>query len=42
MTLVAMAFLLLLVTVVTIYYVAPTRLPSFVVDGLDLLLGKAK
>ena len=34
------AFLVLLVTSVTIYYVDPSRLPAFARDLFDLLLGE--
>ena len=34
------AFLVLLVTSVTIYYVDPSRLPPFARDLFDLLLGE--
>lgn len=39
-TLLAFGFVFLVVTVVTIYYVAPTRLPPTVRDLLAMLLGK--
>lgn len=39
-SLVAFALVAMVVIVVTIYYIDPTRLPSFVRDGLALLLGK--
>lgn len=37
-TVFAVAFLVLLLTVVTIYYVSPTSLPEYVTDFLDLIL----
>jgi hypothetical protein len=39
-SLVAFAAVAMVVIVVTIYYVDPTRLPTFVRDGLAVLLGK--
>ena len=41
-TLVVGAFLVLLVTAVTIYYVDPPRLPPFARDLFDLLLGETR
>lgn len=41
-SLVAVAFLTLVIGLVTFYYVAPTRLPTPVRDFLDVLLGTAK
>ncbi|MEE2888585.1 MAG: hypothetical protein VX951_14230, partial [Planctomycetota bacterium] len=38
----AVIVLVLSLTVVTIYYITPTRLPSFVTEFLDLLLGAPK
>ena len=42
LTMMAVVVLVLVLTVVTIYYITPTRLPSVVTEFLDVLLGAPK